>query len=72
MPKFTGLKYDDDCGWYAVKDGRIVCLADGISGMKADAERALTWASIDWRTVEVLTDASWMNEPGYQERYGQF
>jgi hypothetical protein len=72
MPKFTGLKYDDDCGWYAVKDGRIVCPAEGISGMKADAEQALAWASIDWRTVEALTDASWMNEPGYQERYGQF
>jgi hypothetical protein len=22
--KFTGLKYDDDCGFYAVHDGKIV------------------------------------------------
>jgi len=54
MDKFTGLKYDDDCGWYAIRNGRIVCPAQGISGKKIDAERALAWASIDWHTVEPL------------------
>ncbi|MBT9173481.1 MAG: hypothetical protein DDT21_01882 [Syntrophomonadaceae bacterium] len=64
--KFTGLKYDSDCGYYAVRNGRIVCPIDGISGMKADAERALAWASIDWHSVELLPEAErWANEPGY-------
>lgn len=67
MPtKFTGLKYDNDCGYYAVCNGRIVCPADGISGMKADAERAVAWASIDWFVVESLpVEEQWANEPGY-------
>jgi len=52
--QFTGLKYDDDSGWYAIRNGRIVCPAQGISGQKIDAERALAWASIDWRAVEPL------------------
>lgn len=60
MPKFTGLKYDDDCGYYAVRNGRIVCPADGISGMKANAEHALnnnisfdlrSSLSADWRRM---------------------
>lgn len=54
--KFTGLKYDKDCGYYAVRNGRIICPAQGISGMKADAERALAWTSIDWFVVEPLPE----------------
>jgi len=54
--QFTGLKYDDDCGWYAIRDGRIVCPAEGISGQKVDAEMALIWASIDWHAVEPLPE----------------
>ena len=57
IQKFTGLKYDDDAGWYAVRNGRIVCPSEGISGMLADAERALAWASIDWYAVEPLAEA---------------
>ena len=49
--KFTGLKYDADCGFYAVRNGRIICPTQGISGMLADAEQALAWASVDWTVV---------------------
>ncbi len=35
----TGLKYNDDCGWYAVVSGRIV--QDEISGQYNDAFDAL-------------------------------
>lgn len=35
----TGLKYNDDCGWYALVDGRIV--QDEISGQYDDAFDAL-------------------------------
>lgn len=38
--KFTGIKYDDDCGFYAILNGKIVYPKDGISGMKEDA---LVW-----------------------------
>ena len=54
--QFTGLKYNDDCGWYAVRNGRIVCPANGISGQKVDANIALAWASIDWYAVETLPE----------------
>ena len=39
--KFTGLKYDEDCGFYAVHDGLIVSPKSGISGDKGDALSAL-------------------------------
>ena len=39
--KFTGLKYDDDCGFYAVHDGKIISPESGISGDKGDALSAL-------------------------------
>ena len=42
--KYTGLKYDDDCGFYAVKDGKIVIPAMGISGTYDAALAALTVA----------------------------
>ena len=39
--KFTGIEYDEDCGFYAVLEKRIVCPQAGISGQKEDAESAL-------------------------------
>ena len=39
--KFTGLKYDDDCGFFAVHDGKIVRPNAGISGFRDDAMEAL-------------------------------
>jgi len=41
-PKFTGLKYNDDCGWYAVLNGRI-CQPE-IDGTLASARLALVLA----------------------------
>jgi len=37
------IKYDDDCGWYALIDGRVVCPAEGISGQMDDAIAALAF-----------------------------
>ena len=39
--KFTGIKYDDDCGFFAVHDGTIISPESGISGDKGDALKAL-------------------------------
>ena len=39
--KFTGLKYDDDHGFYAVHGGKIISPESGISGDKGDALSAL-------------------------------
>ena len=40
--KFTGLKYDFDCGWYALVAGR--CVQPEIDGTKASAQAALVKA----------------------------
>lgn len=45
--KFTGLKYDDDCGFYAVHDGKIISPESGISGDKWDALNALFYSTYD-------------------------
>lgn len=68
--KFTGVKYDADCGWYAVYNGRIICPEQGISGQNIDADialaQAMAWDGIDWHAVEPLpADEQWSNEPGY-------
>jgi hypothetical protein len=39
--KFTGIKYDFDCGFFAIHAGQIVCPKNGISGDKNDALMAL-------------------------------
>ena len=53
---YTGIKYDDDCGFFAVKDGVIVCPAEGIDGTRQSAERALAWTSIAWAFVAPLPE----------------
>jgi hypothetical protein len=45
--KFTGLKYDEDCGFYAVHDGKIISPESGISGDKGDALKALFYSTYD-------------------------
>ena len=44
-PKFTGIKYDDDCGWYAVVNGRVAEQpGGGIDGTLESARLALVLA----------------------------
>jgi len=44
-PKFTGIKYDEDCGWYAVVNGRVAEQpGGGIDGTLASARLALVLA----------------------------
>ena len=47
LGKFTGLKYDEDCGFYAVHDGKIISPESGISGDKEDALKALFYSTYD-------------------------
>ena len=43
--KFTGIKYDEDCGWYAVVNGRVAEQpGGGIDGTLASARLALVLA----------------------------
>ena len=62
--KYTGLKYDDDCGFYAVHDGKIVCLKNEISGDKNDALMALvrsTQKAYDDQSLNPMTTAEKVN-----------
>lgn len=74
----TGLRYTDECGWYALLNGK--CVQPEIDGTLRSAERALKVAqmkpasggfdrvAIDWRNVGQLE--AWErldNEPGYYE-----
>jgi hypothetical protein len=69
MSNYTGLKYNDACGWYALLNGRI-CQPE-IDGSLASARVALAkarpaaggsdrpvsaFALIDWRSVEPLEE----------------
>ena len=45
--KFTGIKYDFDCGFFAVHDGKIISPEGGISGDKGDALKALFYSTYD-------------------------
>jgi hypothetical protein len=53
--KFTGIKYDFDCGFFAIHAGQIVCPKNGISGDKNDALMALL------RSTQVTYDAMSLN-----------
>jgi hypothetical protein len=62
--KFTGLKYDDDCGFYAVHDGKIISPESGISGDKWDALMALvrsTQKAHDAQSSNPMTTAEKVN-----------
>jgi hypothetical protein len=45
--KFTGIKYDFDCGFFAVHDGKIISFVDGISGDQGDALWSLFYSTYD-------------------------
>ena len=62
--KFTGIKYDFDCGFYAVHAGQIVFPKNGISGDKNDALMALvrsTQGAYDGMSLNPTTTAEKVN-----------
>lgn len=62
--KFTGIKYDFDCGFFAVHAGQIVCLKNEISGDKNDALMALvrsTQKAYDAQSLNPMTTAEKVN-----------
>lgn len=64
MPIDSGLRYRDDCGWYAVVSGVVVYdKAVGISGDKDDANddlEALLWVDgLDAEVLDFQLDLGW-------------
>ena len=62
--KFTGIKYDFDCGFFAVHAGQIVSPKSGISGDKGDALMALvrsTQKAYDAQSLNPMTTAEKVN-----------
>jgi len=60
--KFTGICYDDDCGFYAVVNGKV--LAGGLVGISGYWEQAIA------RLADALDNGPAHNEPGYEYQFG--